>query len=83
MWSDAADGLYVFGGNGSAGLNDLWLYDREANSWQQLAVSGAPPVRSGHGMVWCHAVDGFFLFGGEDTGRGPGAAWAVRLRPLQ
>ncbi|CAE6958812.1 Lztr1 [Symbiodinium natans] len=76
-WSPAADGLYVFGGQGfdatmTVGrLNDLYLYERQADRWLQVSPSGSPPsARDGHAMVWSPAADGLFIFGG-DGGSGP------------
>ena len=30
VWSNTADGLYIFGGEYVSKLNDLWLFDRQA-----------------------------------------------------
>src|SRR5258705_1962521 len=47
---------YLFGGRGSADLNDLWVYDLTADSWTRLAPKGAAPVaRTGHVAAW---IDG-------------------------
>lgn len=43
----------------------LW----QANSWQQISPSGSPPAgRHGHAAVWCHTVDGMYVFGGGSGG---------------
>ncbi|CAE7513568.1 unnamed protein product [Symbiodinium necroappetens] len=83
VWSPAANGFYVFGGEGagSSNLNDLWFYGREVNSWEQLSPSGtAPPAREHHTVVWSPAANGFYVFGGDD-GPGPeSASEAVAMR---
>lgn len=70
-WSTAADGFYVFGGaNDSTAFDELWLYGRAANSWQQLAVSGAPSPQERHAVAFSDA-EGLYVFGGRaaDGGR--------------
>eukprot|EP00434_Breviolum_minutum_P042171 symbB.v1.2.037522.t1/scaffold5566.1/size25801/2 len=68
VWSDVADGMYVFGGyNGSndGRLNDLHFFDRQANRWSQLSPSGTPPTaRNHHTSVWSDVADGMYVFGG-------------------
>jgi hypothetical protein len=50
---------YLFGGHGSADLNDLWVYDLTADSWTRLAPKGAVPgVRTDHVAAW---IDGLGL----------------------
>ncbi|CAE7199689.1 gefF [Symbiodinium microadriaticum] len=66
VWSPEADGFYIFGGvvDGSR-RNDVWLYARQANSWEQLSPSGtAPSARTAHTAVWSPDADGFYTFGG-------------------
>eukprot|EP00434_Breviolum_minutum_P032353 symbB.v1.2.028609.t3/scaffold3047.1/size65006/2 len=72
VWSDVADGMYVFGGyNGTRGhLNDSYFYDRQANCWSQLSPSGTAPIaRSGHTSVWSDVADGMYVFGGYNGTR--------------
>eukprot|EP00434_Breviolum_minutum_P002503 symbB.v1.2.002214.t1/scaffold119.1/size318073/12 len=66
VWSDTADGFFIFGGwNGGQLLNDVYLYRREANTWEKLSPTGSIPIaRHGHSAVWSDAADGFFMFGG-------------------
>jgi len=66
VWSDVADGMYIFGGwDASNWLNDFHFYDRQANRWSQLSPSGAAPAaRDSHTSVWCVAADGMYVFGG-------------------
>ena len=66
VWSDVADGFYLFGGNH---LNDLYLYHRWANEWEALSPSGSiPSGRGGHTAVWSDVADGFYIFGGSTFG---------------
>ncbi|CAE7234735.1 gefF [Symbiodinium sp. CCMP2592] len=69
VWSPAAHGFYVFGGEDDNGnlLNDSWIYRREVNYWEQLSPSGtAPSGRTHHTAVWSAAANGFYVFGGYD-----------------
>ncbi|CAE7389936.1 gefF [Symbiodinium sp. CCMP2592] len=80
VWSPAAHGFYVFGGEDDNGnlLNDSWIYRRCAffvkywatfhvNYWEQLSPSGtAPSGRTHHTAVWSAAANGFYVFGGYD-----------------
>jgi hypothetical protein len=52
--------MYIFGGNDSGGLNDLWRYDPSTDIWSQL-TSGATG-RYGHSAVAIQ--DLMYLFGG-------------------
>ncbi|CAE7029992.1 unnamed protein product [Symbiodinium natans] len=79
-WSDAADGMYVFGGSDSNGggglsaLNDSHFYDRQANSWVLLVPGGsAPAARYDHSATWSGTADGMYVFGGYDSNTGGGA----------
>ncbi|CAE7206299.1 rngB [Symbiodinium sp. CCMP2592] len=49
VWSPAANGFYVFGGNGGNLLNDLWFYGREASEGHRelLARHGSCNARFG------------------------------------
>eukprot|EP00434_Breviolum_minutum_P020958 symbB.v1.2.018488.t1/scaffold1477.1/size133841/2 len=70
VWSDVADGMYVFGGVGRNFLNDLHFFDRQANRWSQLSPSGtAPAARGWHTSVWSDVADGMYVFGGWDGGK--------------
>ncbi|CAE7644690.1 tea1, partial [Symbiodinium necroappetens] len=80
VWSPAANGFYVFGGQGGPGPESTSRAARqqaamlhcgvrrettEANSWEQLSPSGtAPDARRVHTAVWSPAADGFYVFGG-------------------
>jgi len=71
VWSDVADGFFIFGGrdNNSNLLNDLYLYSREATRWEALLPEGSiPSARYGHTAVWSDVAGGFYMFGGKDVG---------------
>lgn len=42
VWSNQADGFYVFGG--CCWENDLHFYSRESNSWEKLSPAGTLPL---------------------------------------
>eukprot|EP00435_Cladocopium_sp_Y103_P015352 s791_g3.t1 len=62
--------MYVFAGMGGTThtyfLNDLHVYSRQSNRWQQLYPQGIdqPSKRYGHSAVWSVAADAMFVFGG-------------------
>lgn len=75
VWSPAADGMYIFGGNSYSGerLNELDFYNRQANEWQQLVPGGSLPVaRRYHSAVWSPEADGMYLFAGSNFLNGIG-----------
>lgn len=63
---DAARGrLVLFGGSGGGLLNDTWLYDPRANTWQRAAIAGEPPSpRSRHQSAYAADRGITFFFGG-------------------
>ena len=53
-------------------LDDLWLFDRQGNAWQQISPSGsAPAARQNHAAAWSDAADGMYVFGGFEDGTWP------------
>ena len=70
VWSDVANGFYIFGGvDVGNSFNDLYLYNREANEWEELSPTGSiPSARYGHTAVWGDVANGFYIFGGVDVG---------------
>eukprot|EP00438_Fugacium_kawagutii_P007166 Skav209285 [mRNA] locus=scaffold251:14758:16077:+ [translate_table: standard] len=91
VWSEIDDGFYLFGGWADVAQddggrwstferNDLYLYSRQANSWQQLDPSvvptwdglywqtDPPSRRQEHAAVWSKQNDGFYVFGGYSSG---------------
>eukprot|EP00434_Breviolum_minutum_P026014 symbB.v1.2.022994.t2/scaffold2041.1/size91352/4 len=64
MWSDTADGFYVFGGYDGNYVNDLYLYRREANTWEALSPTGSIPSVRRSTAVRSDTADGFYVFGG-------------------
>ncbi|CAE7483794.1 rngB, partial [Symbiodinium necroappetens] len=82
VWSAAANGFYVFGGNGDGGLGPESTHVSQANSWEQLSPSGtAPPERYGHTAVWSAAANGFYVFGGNDGSLGPESTSGAAQQP--
>ncbi|CAL1163012.1 unnamed protein product [Cladocopium goreaui] len=69
VWSNQADGFYVFGG--CCWENDLHFYSRESNSWEKLSPAGTLPLgREGGESVWGDAADGFYVCGGYQSNFG-------------
>ncbi|CAL1163021.1 unnamed protein product [Cladocopium goreaui] len=69
VWSNQADGFYVFGG--CCWENDLHFYSRESNSWEKLSPAGTLPLgREGHASVWGDVADGFYVCGGYQSNFG-------------
>lgn len=60
-YDEGADGLILFGGNGTAStgfLNDTWSFSH--GKWTQLSPTASPPARAAAGMVY-DAHDGYIL----------------------
>lgn len=57
---------FAFGGrDGDAVRGDLWAFDLEANTWQELAPDGSgPDPRFGHEAVWVDGV-GLVVWAGQ------------------
>ena len=72
--------VLLFGGQNSdnAPLNDLWLLDVAANSWQSLP-SGGPPARYNHAAVWIPA-QGMLVYGGR-AASALDDLWLLRMQP--
>jgi hypothetical protein len=67
---------YLFGGRGSADLNDLWVYDLTADSWTRLAPKGAVPgARTDHVAAWIDGL-GLVLAGGRSGTKVLDDLWA-------
>jgi galactose oxidase-like protein len=67
---------YLFGGRGSAELNDLWVYDLTADGWTRLAPKGAgPPARTDHVAVWIDGL-GLVIAGGRSGTKVLDDLWA-------
>ena len=71
--------LFVYGGEGSAGADELWMLD-DTNGWQELFPTGTGPgpMRSGS-MIWDAAGQRLILFGGDSPSSADDVdgAWAV------
>jgi len=58
--------ILLFGGNDfERAYNDLWEYDYQLNSWQELSPNYPPEARQMHGMTYVQDRDIFILFGGR------------------
>jgi hypothetical protein len=67
---------YLFGGRGSADLNDLWVYDLTADSWTRLAPKGAVPgARTDHVAAWIDGL-GLVVAGGRSGTKVVDDLWA-------
>jgi len=59
------DKVILFGGDdGSAYLNDTWVYDMSDNQWTNITPVNAPCPRSNHGMATIYNSKKVALFGG-------------------
>ncbi len=67
---------YLFGGRGSADLNDLWAYDLTADGWTRLAPKGAlPAARADHVAAWIDGL-GLVVAGGRSGSKVLDDLWA-------
>lgn len=58
--------VYLFGGRDDEGdLDDLWVYEAEANSWTQLTADGGPAARFGHNAGFDPIRNQMIIFGGQ------------------
>lgn len=56
------------------GLSKQLRVASQANSWYELTMVGASPhpvARDYHAMVWSPSKNGLYIFGGQNSGRGP------------
>lgn len=61
--------LFLFGGrSGDKELGDLWSFDTEAGTWNELSSAGGPPARFGHNAVFDQARGRMLVFGGQAGG---------------
>lgn len=56
--------LILFGGKGAGAQNDLWVFDANAKTWNQIDASG-PSARKSHDAVFDALNHRVFLFGGS------------------
>ncbi len=54
----------------SGHLDDTWVYDPAANTWEERSPATSPPGRHGHTMAYDAGSDRVVLFGGDT-----GSAW--------
>jgi len=66
--------MVVFGGSGTATpvLDDTWLYDLSANTWEMLDTDEKPPGRENSALVYDPVNEKIILFGGlKEIGEPP------------
>lgn len=65
-WDPVERQLFLFGGQDSGYLNDLWAYSYDRQTWALVAISGSPPpARFGHTLVYDSTRRQLLLFGGQ------------------
>ena len=58
--------ILIFGGLGTAAMNDMWKFRMGTNSWEQISQGGSiPGARWGHGGIYIASQDRMIIFGGE------------------
>lgn len=75
---ERAGRLILFGGKGTAAMNDLWVYDPTQNAWRQVSLVG-PGARKSHDAVYDASGNLVFLFGGTDGSRALNDLWVLSL----
>jgi hypothetical protein len=60
--------VMLFGGYGTAFLDDTWFYTSANNTWWNANANGAIPGTAGPAMVYDAGDDQMVLFGGQDAG---------------
>lgn len=74
--------LYIFGGKGMKGLlNDLWAFDLEGYTWNQLAIDGTASSRRSHIAVLMGAH--MLLIGGISNTFAPVRTMSINLDTLR
>jgi N-acetylneuraminic acid mutarotase len=69
--------VIMFGGFGSASLNDTWAYDPGANTWTDLKPSGTlPPARNNFSLSYEASLDQVVAFGGFSDSNYLSDTWA-------
>jgi uncharacterized protein (TIGR03437 family) len=70
--------LVVFGGNGSALLNDTWEYNPRSGAWRQPAVAGdSPSPRQRHETAVASDRGTIYFFGGLTAAGATNELWMV------
>jgi hypothetical protein len=82
---DAGSGLVVLFGGAigscpypacSDHIDDTWVYDPVANTWEERSPAASPPGRHGHTMAYDAQSDRVVLFGGDTGSAWLGDTWA-------
>src|SRR3990172_5203051 len=70
--------LFLFGGrSGDEELGDLWSFDTEAGTWNELSSVGGPAARFGHNAVFDQARGRMLVFGGQAGGAFFNDFWGI------
>jgi len=68
VYDPRVDRALLFGGTDLndfvTGLNDLWAYDFESNTWSELHPPVSPPPHTWSALVYVPTIDRTILFGG-------------------
>jgi N-acetylneuraminic acid mutarotase len=73
VYDSRADRALLFGGaalSDNSGLNDLWVYDYESNTWTERHPAVSPPPHQWHALVYVPTSDRTVLFGGTNPADG-------------
>lgn len=62
-----SDRIVLFGGfDGTVALGDMWVYDLNTNTWENMRPAAGPPGRRLHAMAYDAQSDLVVMFGGFD-----------------
>jgi N-acetylneuraminic acid mutarotase len=73
VYDSRADRVLLFGGaslSDNTGLNDLWSYDYESNTWTERHPAVSPPPHQWHALVYVPTSNRTVLFGGTNPSDG-------------
>jgi uncharacterized protein (TIGR03437 family) len=68
-YDQGARRIFLFGGQDSSALDDLWMYSLDRQAWTPLSPAGPrPPARFGHTLIFDPVRRRAILFGGQAGG---------------
>jgi hypothetical protein len=74
--------MIVFGGCGTARLNDVWELKLDSTVWQEISVTGTRPIARAGGHEMLDLVNNrMIIFGGTSTNTFYNEVWALDLTP--